>query len=475
MKNNLMKKLVGTITNNFGLKLLAVIVSCGLWFVVNNINDPMEKRQFNNIIVDLVNADLITNEGKVYEVVDGTNYVNVTVIGKSSVLKNITREDIKAVADIAELTFMNTVGIDVSSSRNNSELEFRTNIDNVRLSIENMKNIQKNINVLTSGKPAEGYVVGNISGTQNVVRLSGPESLINLIDHVEAVTSIDGYASDINTSVELKLYDVDGNEIKNSSIKMNISTVNVTVTILATKEVPLSFTATDEPEDGYVANDNIICSPRTVLIAGRKSVLDAISKISITDPALSLTDRTENLTVDINVKKYLPSGTQFADSSFNGNVTVTIAIEPIVTRELNVPARNFAVGNKPEGFAVTLLELENSSNFTIRISGTQDAVDAIDAEAVIGVVDMNALMESLGLDTWVAGDYVGKITFNLPDSVELEEPYQLSLSLKDPNEIDNNNDEIGENEIGDTNEADNGAENGNSNGNGNDTEDKALP
>jgi len=466
MKNNLMKKLVGTITNNFGLKLLAVIVSCGLWFVVNNINDPMEKKPFNNILVDFVNTDLITNEGKVYEVVDGTNYVNVTVIGKSSVLKNITREDIKAVADMAELTFMNTVGIDVSSSRNNSELEFRTNIDNVRLSIENMKNIQKNINVLTSGKPAEGYVVGNITGMQNVVRLSGPESLINLIDHVEAVTNIDGYASDINTSVELKLYDVDGNEIKNSSIKMNISTVNVTVTILATKEVPLSFTATDEPEDGYVANDNIICSPRTVLIAGRKSVLDAISKISITDPALSLTDRTENLTVDINVKKYLPSGTQFADSSFNGNVTVTIAIEPIVTRELNVPARNFAVGNKPEGFAVTLLELENSSNFTIRISGTQDAVDAIDAEAVIGVVDMNALMESLGLDTWVAGDYVGKITFNLPDSVELEEPYQLSLSLKDPNEIDNNNDEIGENEIGDTNEADNGADNGNSNGNG---------
>lgn len=91
----------------------------------------------------------------------------------------VSRDDLKAVADLSELTFMNTVGIRVSSARNNSELEFRTNIDNVKLAIEKMDRDQKVINVSTSGEPASGYVVGGITPSQNVVRYSGPESLIN--------------------------------------------------------------------------------------------------------------------------------------------------------------------------------------------------------------------------------------------------------------------------------------------------------
>mgnify|MGYP002514025167 CR=1 FL=1 len=126
------------------------------------------------------------------------------------------RDDIKAVADMSKLTFMNTVGIEVSSSRNNSELEFRTNIDNVKLAIEDMKRVQMIINTATVGQPAEGYVVGSVTASQNIVRLSGPESLISQIDHVDAMANIDGYSSDINTSVELKLYDADGNEMESA-------------------------------------------------------------------------------------------------------------------------------------------------------------------------------------------------------------------------------------------------------------------
>ena len=76
-----------------------------------------------------------------------------------------------------------------------------------------MKRIQMIINTSTSGDPAEGYIVGSVTPSQNIVRLSGPESLIDQIDHVDAVASIDGYSSDINTNVELKLYDAQGNDV----------------------------------------------------------------------------------------------------------------------------------------------------------------------------------------------------------------------------------------------------------------------
>lgn len=434
MKNNKLKKAIGIITDNFGLKLLAVIISCGLWFVVNNITDPRIEKPFNNIPVEIINADMVTSEGKVYEVLDDTNVVNVTVVGKRSVLNYISKDDIKAVADMSKLTFMNTVGIEVSSSRNNSELEFRTNIDNVKLAIEDMKRVQMIINTATVGQPAEGYVVGNVTASQNIVRLSGPESLISQIDHVDAMANIDGYSSDINTSVELKLYDADGNEIRSSSIKMNIATVNVAVTILATKEVPLSFTVADEPAEGYVVSGEVISVPETVTLAGRKNVLDAITKVSVADPLITVADKKEDVTAIVNIKKYLPTGTQFADSSFSGNVSVTVGVEPLVKKELEIPAKNFAAGNKPNGYHLTLKEVDQEDSYKITISGTREAVNAVNAEDVIGVIDMNLLLDTLELAEWKEGTYSGEITFNLPDNVTLSDEYKMTVVLEEINE-----------------------------------------
>lgn len=435
MKNSILKKAVGMITNNFGLKLLAVIISCGLWFMVDSIIDPVERKVFNNIPVEIINTELITNEGKVYEVLDGTDTVNITVIGKSSVFDYVSRDDLKAVADMSELTFMNTVSIKVSSTRNNSELEFRTNIDNVKLAIEKMERNQKVINVSTTGEPASGYVVGNIDPSQNVVRYSGPESLIEQIDHIDAVININGYSSDINTTADLKIYDAANNEIKSNSIKLNITTVDVAVSILATKIVPLSYVVPDEPAAGYVVNGEMISVPETIVIAGRSSVLDGVSRIVVSDPALTVEDLTESKTTIVNIRKYLPTGVQFADSSFNGNVSVTIGIEPLVTKELKVPTRNFAAGfaagNKPENLNVSLKEVGEQESYTIRISGTRAAVDAVMDDSVIGVIDMDSLQQKLGLAEWSAGVYQGELTFNLPDTVKLEQSYQMTVILEE--------------------------------------------
>lgn len=425
------------ITHNFGLKLLAVIVSCGVWFVVNNITDPVKSKLFTNIPVEIVNDSRITSEGKVYEIIDNTDTTNVWVRGKSSVLKDITRDDIRAEADMAELTFMNTVGIEISSARNNSELEFSSSVENVKLSIEDIKRGEKPITIATSGEPAEGYIVGGTNASQNVVRFSGPETLIAGIDHAEAVVSVNGYSSDINTTADIKLYDADNNEIRSSSIKLNISSVNVAVTILATKEVPLSFVTSDSPASGYVMNEEgPVSVPETVMLAGRKNVLDGVTKITVSDTALSLKDRTEDFTAIVNIQKYLPANTQFADSEFNGNVSVAIGIEALVTRDLEIPARNFAAGNVPEGFDLTIREFdgEEPQPYRIRISGTQAAVDAVNAENVIGVVDMDALLNTLGFEQWQAGIYTGEITFNLPENVKLENTYRMTIVLETPEE-----------------------------------------
>lgn len=429
------------LTHNMGLKILALFFSIALWVIVNNITDPVTRKTFTNMKVEIQNAKEITNLGKTYDVLNDSDTVTVYVYGKTSVIDSITRDDIKVVADMKNLTVLDTLSIQAYSVRNNAELEFECSTETLQLSIEDVKNVQKVINTSATGSPADGYVIGTVTPSQNVVRISGPESVINQIDHVNAVVEIAGtYTSDVNTSVELKLYDSDNVEIqKNESIKMNISTINVAVTILATKEVPLKFAIKGEPASGYMETGSVVSVPETVVLAGRKNALDAVNEWTIEDSALDIENKTEDMTTIVNIKKYLPTGTTFADSEFNGNVSVTVDIEPQEIKEFDVPEKNFAIANAPESLECHIDNFTDKDTDTYHISVVGIATDlrSLRASDIIGVVDMDLLAEQLEITEWQSGAYTADIIFNLPEGVETTEAYKLTIVLKDKEEETN--------------------------------------
>ena len=79
--------------NNLSLKILAIVLAAIVWVIVNNVDDPVSKKTFKNIEVELQNEDAILSLDKVYEVKTG-GIINVTVSGKQSVLRKINASDI---------------------------------------------------------------------------------------------------------------------------------------------------------------------------------------------------------------------------------------------------------------------------------------------------------------------------------------------------------------------------------------------
>lgn len=77
MLKNLAKKL----TNNLGLKVLAVLFAIALWIVVVNIDDPVKPAQYT-ISVTQDNMDYLTSNGKYSETL-GEKYSYVYGIGKT--------------------------------------------------------------------------------------------------------------------------------------------------------------------------------------------------------------------------------------------------------------------------------------------------------------------------------------------------------------------------------------------------------
>ena len=296
------------LTANLALKILAVLFSIVIWFIVININDPVDKTVFRNIPVEILNTDAVTSQGKVYEVLDGTDVIDVTVWAKRSILDTLGEENIIATADMQEINFMDTmVRIKLATNKYNNKLEsISSSTENMLINIENMERKQFVIETATVGEVAEGYILGNITSDQNLVSLSGPESVVSQVDRAEVSVTISGLSEDIRTDVSIRLYDADNNLIENKNLKKSLEQVKVNVEILETKRIPLVFTASGVPADGYALTGVIESSPATVLVAGKGNAMKNISQLEIPEAELNVSGYSGNMTTAIELKKYLP-------------------------------------------------------------------------------------------------------------------------------------------------------------------------
>ena len=88
--------------NNLGLKILAVLFAIFLWWMVVNIDDPINKKTYA-VDVTVTNPEVITNAGKSYQILDDTKSISVTVKARRKVLDEIKKSNIVATADLREM------------------------------------------------------------------------------------------------------------------------------------------------------------------------------------------------------------------------------------------------------------------------------------------------------------------------------------------------------------------------------------
>lgn len=418
------------LTDNMGLKILSVLCSILLWLIVLNIDDPVKPYTFKNIEVEIINPQVLADEGKVYEVLDGTNVVDVTVQAKRSILNTIGRENIVAVADLSEITFMNTVRINVSTNKYNDRLENITSSEeSLRLNVENVKNVQMVVETVITGEPGDGYMVDDVTSAQNLVRLSGPESMISRVNKAVLEVSVEGITTGIQADYPIKLYDENEEEIDSSNITKSISNIGVKVTVLQKKQVALSFKTVGTPADGYAATGEITNNPETVLLAGSNSALQNVSVLELPAELIDLSGATGNVVTLVDIRDYLPEGTILADSSFNGRVSVTAYVEAEDTARIEVNTQNITIRNLPENLNGEIEQQEEPMLLTVR--GLAQYMNAIDGITVTGYVDASGLQTQAQDDTpqLMPGIYQIPVVLELPEGVSTRETLTVTLVL----------------------------------------------
>lgn len=417
------------LTNNIGLKILAVVASTLLWLVVVNIDDPVNTKTFSSIPVEVINGDTITNEGKVYEILDDSDIISVTVTAKRSILDELSRDNIKATADMMDMTFMDTVAIDVKSNRYSDKIDSITpRTKNLKVQIEDLARKQFSIEVDTLGTPEQGYTLGDVETNVNVVSISGPVSVISGIVRVAAEVDASGLRKDISTDTKLVLFDANGDAVENDMITSSVENVHVDIAMLQTKDIPLLFSASGTTTSDYGMTGVVDASPSTITIAGKGSAFTSTEAISIPAEDLAVSGATANVEQTINVKKYLPKGVTLANSKFDGNVDVTVYVERLQIKEIGVPTSNITFANIPDGYEAVMTDIGGTLN--MHVKGLGDMFGVLDGSTVLGVIDVGAVLPEIGNDATYTGFYAGPVTFTFPAGISETEPKSMHFILR---------------------------------------------
>lgn len=422
-----MKKLL---TRNLGLKLASLLLAFVLWFLVAQIYDPKDTVTFNNIQVRLINTELLDEEGKVYEVLDNSNLVRVTVTGPQSIVKSeLRRSDIVAEADMSKLTDINTIAITYYCENiSNDSVEIKGNHDSVRLNVEDKTSKWIKLESNTIGDVASGYMIGNVTLDQTNIEVTGPKSAISQVDHAGVDINVTDSTTSLSANVDIKLYDADDNELVLESVKKNVDSAYMTVEVLATKEVPVEIEYMGVPADGYMATGEVESSVPTVRIAGTVSTLVGISAITVPEDRMNITGQSDNLVDIINLKEYLPANVRLADKSFDGKITATVYIEPIVSKDLTVAAENISVTGVPDGMEAEITSTAEEYNITV--SGLSRDVSILHDSSVTGILNLTQWMEDNGVEELTPGNYTIPITFNLAEDITVTPDINIHIRLK---------------------------------------------
>lgn len=416
--------------NNWLLKVASLVFAFCLWLIVMNVENPTKPQTFANITVKFENAEVLTDQGLTYAVLDGTDVVkSITVYGPRNTVEQLNEEDIIAKADFNNLTNVNTIPIEFSTSRFGTEISnIRGSISTVKLNVEKEKTIRLRLRVNAVGEVADGYILGNITPDQNQITVTGAESIIDSIDKAVAEVDVSDATAGIATYEDVKLYDKEGKLVESNLITQKVTSVRVGVEVLATKSVPINYSVMGTPADGYMATGVIESDPEMVRIAGTASALNAVNRIEIPAEELNITGQSGNMLANVNVKQYLPNNVILADSSFNGTASVTVYIEPTVTRIFRVNQSQFKVVGVPEGYKATLEGID--SEVEVEFTGLATVMNQLNATDIVGYVDMQDVKETEEIEEWKEETYHATLQFDFREDVHAEQSLSVKVKLE---------------------------------------------
>ena len=364
--------MINKLKNNSKIKIISLLSAMVLWMYVMAIVDPEETKLFENIPVTITNKNEL-NERDLVIYPEQELTTNIYVTGKLSNLKKVTKDDINVYGQINNpLEGNNEIYLKVSTSQR-VNYDFKNPV--MIVTLEKIISEDKSIKVDITGSGKNN--VDNIMLQDNIdkVSVSGPRSLVNKVKRVVGTVKVNGELNDFSQSIKLEPVDANGKVVE--GIELEKDSVNVNITLLTQKTVPITLKLSDNGESGV----NYTMSQNTVTIKGKKDIVDSINDIE-TQP-VKLSEISPGTSKDIYLQ--VPSGITIETKY----ITINKNSEENTLEEYTYTAKDIEIRNNTENIDKSKIKIPNSINVSIEYLQSEGSINKDDIKLYIDLNEVS--------------------------------------------------------------------------------------
>lgn len=273
----------GMIKNNWGFKLLAMVLAIVLWsgLITQDPNLTREK-VFSDVKISVSGTDSIKRSGKIVvndltEQLTGAQlWVDVPQMKYSAAYSGAYNARI----DLSRVTQIGTQELEVLTT-NSATYGTVSEVSPATIQVEVEEYITRYripVNVAVSGELPVGFYASVAQPDPPMVAVSGPKSLVERIVQAEAVleqSSLQPQEGEVRIAAPFYLLDAAGNRVESSLLSVTsesvlLDSVVVEFSLYSTKSMVISSLGltTGAPAEGYEIK-GVSCEPDFVMAAGK--------------------------------------------------------------------------------------------------------------------------------------------------------------------------------------------------------------
>lgn len=424
------KLLIKAFERDLGLKILSIFLGIVIWYMVVNINDPVETASFT-VRVTPQNESYIENGKQSFRIDDEYKAVVVYVKGNRSTLRKLNADDIVVTADLTQIVDLkrDPVMVPLSASApgiNATGITLSRTTIPIRIEDIDSKEFPVTVEV-GSSLPGSDYEIGTLTANPETIRINGPESIINQLDSVIAQIDVTGMTRDGARDASLRLMDKNSNVISKETIADDLTfdggVPHVEVQVgLWKKQSNIGFhvSYTGTPAAGYQVG-KITTTPETTTLAGTDEALAGLKErqdlLQIPGNKLSVEGVSSDVTFSVPLKDILPEDTKLA-TGMADTVTVKISIIKNDSREMTIDVDDI----RTEGLASNLAVSYDQTKLDFIVEGSSQAMKNLTPEEITATINLSELTSE--------GDYTVPVSISLPPGLSISGEAKLAIHLK---------------------------------------------
>ncbi|HEX5479096.1 MAG TPA: CdaR family protein [Dehalococcoidia bacterium] len=365
------------IAANLSLAVLSLALALSLWLYVTERENPQQTDTFNSAIqIQFVNVP----DGLALSNASASS-VRIQIAAPKNQISGLKPNDFQATVNLGGLEKGTTsLPVDVTSSSGSVNVTDVTP-SRVDVTVEPVRTKQVPVKINLVGSPQLGFSAGDQSVNPSTATVTGPESLVGLVDSAVADANIAGLRVDFSSSVALVPRDVRGGDI--SRITVAPEKVDVSVKMVQ-RQFSSGFVVSPDIQGAPASGYNVVSvsvEPSLVTLRGPAETLQNIDAVAgVQTDEISIADQRTDVVRQVGLQ--LPDGI-----TIDGADTVTVRIAIAAARGEQTYSVVPQVKNVGDNLAVTL----PGGAVSVTLSGDVPTLQALNPGSITVTVDANGL------------------------------------------------------------------------------------